>query len=241
MYVRSIMMLVLALTAATLATAQDTLPPGESTPAQPKLSPQQFSQMVSYALGRSVAEDCEMGGVELDLRALQTGINEVQSDKDPQWKEQQLNQVMHMFAMRIQQHIAAENKQRGEAFLAENAKKQAVQATPSGLQYKVLAEGDGATPTEDSVVVCHYRGTFTNGQVFDSSYDRGQPAQFPVQGVIPGWTEALKMMQVGDKYQLFVPSDLAYGAAGREGIGPNETLIFEVELLQVGQRQPQQQ
>ncbi len=176
-----------------------------------------------------------MGGVEIDLRALQAGISEVQAGKEPQGGEQQLSQVMRMFAMRIQQRIAAENKKRGEEFLAKNATQEGVQSTPSGLQYKVLKEGGGATPTEDSVVVCHYRGTFTNGQPFDSSYDRGQPAQFPVTGVIGGWTEALQLMQVGDKYQLFVPSDLAYGPAGRDGIGPNETLIFEVELLQVGQ------
>ncbi len=220
---------------------QDSLPAGETTPPQQQqLSAEQFSQMVSYALGRSVAEDCQMGGIEIDLRALQTGISEVQAGTDPQWKEEQLNQVMHMFAMRIQQRMAANNKNRGEEFLAANAKAEGVQVTPSGLQYKVLKEGDGATPTDDSVVVCHYRGRFINGQVFDSSYERGQPAQFPVTGVIPGWTEALKMMKVGDKYQLFVPSELAYGASGREGIGPNETLIFEVELLQVGQGQPQQ-
>lgn len=235
MSLRIILTLVLVSSAAGFASGQDTLPAGQQAPQQPQLTPEQFSQMVSYALGRSVAEDCRMGGVEIDLRALQAGISEVQAGKEPQGGEQQLSQVMRMFATRIQQRIAAENKKRGEEFLAKNATQEGVQSTPSGLQYKVLKEGSGATPTEDSVVVCHYRGTFTNGQPFDSSYDRGQPAQFPVTGVIGGWTEALQLMQVGDKYQLFVPSDLAYGPAGRDGIGPNETLIFEVELLQVGQ------
>lgn len=237
MMIRSCTSLAAVLVCCALVNAQDALPPGQAANEAPQLSPQQFSQMVSYALGRSVAEDCQRGGVEIDLRALQTGVSEVQAGKDPRWNEQQLNQVMHMFAMRIQQQIAADNKQQGEEFLAANAKKEGVQTTASGLQYKILQEGDGATPTEDSVVICHYRGQFINGQVFDSSYERGQPAQFPVQGVIPGWTEALQLMQVGDKYQLFVPANLAYGESGRDGIGPNETLIFEVELLQVGEGQ----
>lgn len=225
----------LLLAAPMVVLAQDTLPAGQAPPQQPQLTPQQFAQMVSYALGRSVAEDCQMGGVEIDLRALQTGINEVKAGKAPQWNEEELSQVMHAFAMRIQQRIAAENKQRGAEFLAANAKKDGVQVTPSGLQYKVLQPGTGASPTDESVVICHYRGHFINGQVFDSSYEGGQPIQFPVQGVIPGWTEALKLMKEGAKWQLFVPSDLAYGPNGREGIGPNETLIFEVELLKVGE------
>lgn len=216
--------------------AQDTLPTGQPANEQPpQLSPEKFSQMVSYALGRSIAEDCKMGGVQLDVRAMQTGINEVQQDRESQWTDQELNQAMQMFAAKIQQSVATNNKKQGDEFLAENAKQPGVKVTPSGLQYKVLKQGNGASPTDDSVVVCHYRGTFINGQEFDSSYRRGQPAQFPVQGVIDGWTEALKMMKVGDKWQLFVPSDLAYGPTGQDRIGPNETLVFEVELLQVGQ------
>lgn len=215
-------------------------PPAGEAPQQPQMTEEQFAQMVSYALGRSIADDCRMGGVRLDTRAMMTGINEVGAGKDPQWQEEQLNQVMQAFAVRIQQHIADENKQRGEAFRAANAKKPGVQVTPSGLQYKVLQEGDGATPTDNSMVVCHYTGSFVDGQVFESSRDAGQPAQFPVTRVIPGWTEALKMMKVGDKYQLVIPPELAYGPQGDRGIGPNETLVFEIELLQVGQL-PQQQ
>lgn len=232
MIVRFLVMAICLAIVPLTATAQDTLPAGQPAAEAPQMTPEQFSQMVSYALGRSVAEDSKRGGVPLDMKALQTGIAEVQNNQQPRWSEEQLNQVMRMFAMRIQQRIAAENKKRGQEFLAENAKQEGVQVTPSGLQYKVLKRGDGPKPTADSMVACHYRGSFINGQVFDTSYG-GQPAQFPVQRVIPGWTEALQMMSVGDKLQLFVPSELAYSQAGRDGIGPNETLIFEVELLQV--------
>lgn len=243
MFSRSTCLAMLLVAVPVVVVAQDTLPNGQPAAEQPpQMSPEKFSQMVSYALGRSIAEDCKMGGVQLDMRAMQTGINEVQQDRPSQWSDQELNQAMQMFAMKIQQSVANNNKQQGEAFLAENAKQPDVKVTPSGLQYKVLKQGDGPSPTDDSAVVCHYRGTFINGQEFDSSYRGGQPARFPVQGVIAGWTEALKMMKVGAKWQLFVPADLAYGPEGKGPIGPNETLIFEVELLQVGQapRAPRQ-
>lgn len=235
----------LLLVAPSITSAQDTLPAGGpgGQPAQPpQMSPEEFNQMVSYALGRSIAEDCKMGGVTLDARAMQTGINEVQGNRPPQWTEQQLSQAMQMFAVKIQQQVAANNKKAGEDYLAANAKKEGVQVTPSGLQYKVIKQGTGATPTDSDVVVCHYKGTFINGQEFDSSYRRGQPAQFPVRGVIDGWTEALKLMKVGDKWQLFIPSELAYGEGGQERIGPNETLLFDIELLQIAEPQarPQQ-
>ncbi len=238
MFVRFSLMACMLTIASGIANGQDTLPPGGQDGQQKQLSPEQYSQIVSYALGRSIAEDCQMGGVQIDIRALQTGVNEVAAGKPPQWKEAELNQVMHQFAMRVQQQVAANNKQRGEEFLTQNAKQPGVQVTPSGLQYKVLQNGNGATPTDGSVVVCHYTGSFTDGRVFESSRQAGQPAQFPVGRVIPGWTEALKMMKVGDKYQLFIPSDLAYGPQGHQNIGPNETLVFELELLQVGQPQP---
>lgn len=233
---RSILAAGLLLLAPLTALAQSPPAGGQPGAQAQQMSPQQFNQMVSYALGRSVAEDCKLGGVQLDLRALQTGINEVQADKDPQFSEAQMNQAMQNFAMRIQQQTAANNKQEGDRFLASNAQQPGVQTTPSGLQYKILKEGDGASPTDQSLVTCHYRGTFINGEEFDSSYG-GEPARFPVRGVIAGWTEALKLMQVGDKWQLFVPSDLAYGEAGRPGIGPNETLLFEIELLDVSAMQ----
>ena len=127
-----------------------------------------------------------------------------------------------------------DNRAEGEAFLAENAQREGVVTLPSGLQYEVLEEGDGATPRRRSTVVVHYSGTLIDGTPFDSSYSRGEPAKFPVNRVIPGWTEALQLMQVGDKWRLFIPADLAYGDRGAGPvIGPGSTLIFEVELLEV--------
>ena len=126
------------------------------------------------------------------------------------------------------------NAKEGAAFLAENKNKEGVITLESGLQYKVLKSGDGPSPKETDTVVTHYRGNLINGEIFDSSYKRGQPATFPVSGVIAGWTEALQKMKVGDKWQLFIPSNLAYGENGAgQKIGPNEVLIFELELLEI--------
>ena len=131
---------------------------------------------------------------------------------------------------------AEKNKKEGEAFLAENKKKEGVVTLPSGLQYKVIKEGDGQMPKDTDMVTVNYRGTLVDGTEFDSSYKRGNPATFPVNGVIPGWQEALKLMKVGSKWQLFVPAGLAYGEKGAGStIGPNATLIFEVELLSISE------
>jgi FKBP-type peptidyl-prolyl cis-trans isomerase FklB len=133
-----------------------------------------------------------------------------------------------------QQAQAKQNKQEGEAFLAENKKKKGVTTLPSGLQYQVIRSGKGASPKASDTVVTHYHGTLINGKVFDSSVDRGQPATFPVARVIKGWTEALQKMKVGDKWKIYVPSQLAYGAAGAPPkIGPDSALIFDIELLEI--------
>ena len=150
-------------------------------------------------------------------------------------------EVQKSFAERLQAKRAAEmqaaatkNKAEGEAFLSKNKSAPGVKTTASGLQYKVITEGKGPKPTGSDQVKVHYTGTLLDGTKFDSSYDRGQPAQFALNGVIKGWTEALQLMNVGSKYKLFVPSDLGYGENGTPGpIGPNATLIFEVELLEV--------
>jgi FKBP-type peptidyl-prolyl cis-trans isomerase len=144
---------------------------------------------------------------------------------------QQEMQQREQARMQAMQAMAEKNKRDGAAFLAENKTKPGVQVTPSGLQYRVIQKGEGPAPTANDTVQCHYRGTFLNGTEFDSSYRRGEPAEFPVTRVIPGWTEALQLMHVGDKWQLFIPSDLAYGPDGDRGIAPNETLLFEIELL----------
>jgi len=143
-------------------------------------------------------------------------------------KEMQAKMVAEM------QALAAKNKAAGEAFLAENAKKEGVVVTDSGLQYKIIEEGEGPSPGPSDMATVNYRGTLIDGTQFDSSYDRGQPATFPVGGVIAGWTEALQLMKPGAKWQLFIPADLAYGERGAgKDIGPNSTLVFDVELLSV--------
>ena len=134
----------------------------------------------------------------------------------------------------VSQPAVNNSRQEGTAFLAENKIKEGVVTLPSGLQYKIIKEGKGKKPVGIDTVVCHYRGTLINGKEFDSSYKRGEPASFPVSGVIPGWTEALQMMPVGSKWQLFIPSNLAYGEQGAGAdIGPDEALVFEVELLSI--------
>ena len=136
-------------------------------------------------------------------------------------------------AMKKQSEEADKNKAKSAEFLEKNKTAEGVKVTASGLQYIVVSEGTGAIPTKTDTVKCHYKGTLITGEQFDSSYDRGQPAEFPVGGVIPGWTEALQMMKVGSKYKLFIPPELAYGASGRPGIPPNSALVFEVELLDI--------
>ena len=142
--------------------------------------------------------------------------------------------VLTALGLQFEAEAQASNRAEGEAFLAQNAEREGVASLPSGLQYEVLAEGDGATPGRRSTVVVHYRGTLIDGTEFDSSHARGEPARFRVDQVIPGWTEALQRMQVGDTWKLFIPADLAYGDRGAGPlIAPGSTLIFEVELLEV--------
>jgi FKBP-type peptidyl-prolyl cis-trans isomerase len=154
-----------------------------------------------------------------------------------------LMQLQKDMQEKMQAKAAAEgdaNKKEGDAFLAANKTKEGVVTLPSGLQYKILKPGSGPKPTASDSVVCNYKGTLINGTEFDSSYKRGEPATFPVTGVIKGWTEALQLMPVGSKWQLFIPSDLAYGPRGTPGgpIGPNATLTFEVELMSIEEKPP---
>lgn len=141
---------------------------------------------------------------------------------------------MKFFGFKDRKQQAEENLSQGEAFLAENGKREEVVSLPSGLQYEVIHDGNGETPGNTDTVVTHYRGTLIDGKEFDSSHRRGEPARFPVNRVISGWTEALQLMKVGSKWKLFIPSDLAYGERGAgKVIGPNATLIFEIELLEI--------
>ncbi len=179
--------------------------------------------------------------VPVDPNVLLRGLKDALAGGKTQLTEEQakaaLTEVQNEIRQKQQAQMQAEgemNKKEGEAFLAANKGKEGVVTLPSGLQYKILTPGTGPKPTTADTVVCNYRGTLINGTEFDSSYKRGQPATFPVSGVIKGWTEALPLMPVGSKWQLFIPADLAYGdrAPGPE-IGPNSTLIFEVELLSI--------
>lgn len=198
-------------------------------------------EKVSYSIGIGIARDFKQQGVEVDqdifIRGLVDGLNA----KKPIMSEEDLKATASAYQAELKQKqtearkaTAENNKKMGDAYLAKNKTQKGVITTESGLQYKIIKKGDGAKPTDDSMVECHYKGTLIDGTEFDSSYRRGQPATFPVKGVIPGWKEALKLMPVGSKWELVVPSELAYGerGAGRE-IGPNATLVFEVELLSI--------
>lgn len=190
----------------------------------------------SYAIGLSIGNNLKEQELDLDAQQLVQGLMDALKGAEPKLSEEQLRGAMQQFQQRqIAKMKARQDAAQAESakFLVENAKKPGVKTTESGLQYKVLKSGDGPSPKAEDTVTVHYRGTLTDGTEFDSSYKRGQPATFPVNGVIAGWTEALQLMQVGDRWQLVIPSELAYGERGTPGgpIGPNATLVFEVELL----------
>jgi FKBP-type peptidyl-prolyl cis-trans isomerase FklB len=189
---------------------------------------------VSYSIGLNIGTNLSRQNVEINADALMAGITDGIAGK-PQLTQDQIKEVMTTFEkdMQAKQKAAGEkNAAEGAKFLEENKKKEGVKTTASGLQYKVLKEGTGAQPKGTDTVTVNYRGTMINGKEFDSSYKRGQPATFPLNGVIKGWTEGLQLMKAGAKYQFFVPPGLAYGerAVGPD-ISPNSTLIFEIELL----------
>ncbi len=192
------------------------------------------SEKAGYAVGLDIGASLKRFESGIELKALFRGIEDSLKGNKPLLTQEEAATVRSDLFKRIQEELAEKNLKEGEAFLAENKNKEGVVTTASGLQYIVLKEGDGATPEATEQVTVHYRGTLLDGTEFDSSYSRGQPATFPVRGVIAGWTEALQLMKVGSKYRLFIPSKLAYGERGAgQRIGPNATLIFEVELLDI--------
>jgi FKBP-type peptidyl-prolyl cis-trans isomerase FklB len=199
---------------------------------------------VSYSVGVEIGNNLKNLKVDMNLDFLVRGIRDVLSETKLLMTEQEIRSTMMAFqkelmAKREQQMkvLGEKNKREGESFLAENKKTEGVTALPSGLQYKVLKAGTGKTPTDANTVIVHYRGTLIDGTEFDSSYRRGRPATFQVKGVIPGWIEALKLMQEGAKWQLFIPPNLAYAERGAGSvIGPNATLIFEVDLISVQEK-----
>ncbi len=195
---------------------------------------------VSYIIGMDIGNNLKKQSIDIDPNILAKGIKDAFTSGKPLLTEKEIQETMTAFQKEMtakKEEAAKQNKKDGESFLAENKKKEGVKTLPSGLQYKVIKAGAGKKPKSTDTVTVHYRGTLINGTEFDSSYKRGQTVSFQVSGVIPGWTEALQLMEEGAKWQLFIPSNLAYGERGAGGvIGPNATLIFEVELVSIQEK-----
>jgi FKBP-type peptidyl-prolyl cis-trans isomerase len=203
-------------------------PPGGNAPAAAPLAT--LEQQASYAIGLDFARRLKMDGAPVDTEGLVRGIRAGLSDGKPELTDEQMNAVMQKFLVVLRAKRAEPAKREGAAFLAENAKKPGVKQTASGLQYKVIKAGTGPSPKATDTVQVHYTGKFLSGESFDSSAG-GEPTKFAANQVIPGWTEALQLMRVGDKWELYIPSDLAYGDSGNQRIPPGTLLHFEVELL----------
>jgi FKBP-type peptidyl-prolyl cis-trans isomerase FklB len=207
--------------------------------AQTKTAPKTKKEMISYSIGVNIGKDLKMKTQELDINNafLLQGIKDAVNGSKTTMSEKDIEATMMAFQQEMagkMKNIAEKNKKEGDAFLEANKKKDGVITLPSGLQYKVIKEGSGAKPTATQTVKCNYRGTLIDGKEFDSSYKRGEPTEFPVGQVIKGWTEALQLMPVGSKWQLFIPSNLAYGEnGGGSMIGPNAALIFDIELISI--------
>ncbi len=174
--------------------------------------------------------------VPVDAAILARGVKDAMAGGKLLLTDDEMKTVLTQLQSEVAHSAGAAARKEGEAFLAANKSKEGVVTLPSGLQYKILTAGKGPKPTANDTVTCNYRGTLVNGKEFDSSYKRGEPVSFSVTGVIGGWTEALQLMPVGSKWQLFIPADLAYGDRGKGDIAPGETLIFEVELLSIGEQ-----
>jgi len=221
---------------------------GAASAADPKMTLKDDKDKISYSIGLNIGRSMKQQGLDINPDALAAAMKDVFAGAKPQLTDEEMKQVMQEFEqkmiakqMALREKAQAEaaaagpkNKADGEKFLADNKKKEGIKTTASGLQYKVITAGTGKTPKATDTVKTHYRGTLINGTEFDSSYKRGEPAEFPVNGVIKGWTEALQLMKEGAKWQLFIPSELAYGERGAgKDIGPNSTLIFDIELISV--------
>jgi len=195
---------------------------------------------VSYIIGTQIARNFTSQEIEVNVDALTMGLKDALAKKPLAMSNEEMQKVYAGFQSQMRAKMAAKqaaeaskNLAAGNAFLEANKSKEGVKALPSGLQYKVITEGTGKSPTAEDKVKTNYRGTLIDGTEFDSSYKRGRPAEFPVNGVIKGWTEALQLMKEGSKWELYIPADLAYGSRPRPGIPANSTLVFEVELLEV--------
>ncbi|WP_201576834.1 MULTISPECIES: FKBP-type peptidyl-prolyl cis-trans isomerase [Psychrobacter] len=198
------------------------------------------TEKVGYSLGFMMAEGNKEAVQDLNLDTFEQGFRDGYEGKESALTQEQMEEVLMTYQQEQEEKFvqdmqtkAEDNKAKGEAFLAENAKKEGVQVTDTGLQYKVLEAGTGKSPKATDIVEVNYEGKLIDGTVFDSSYERGEPIEFPLNQVIAGWTEGLQLMKEGGKYEFYIPADIAYGEAGNAGIEPNSTLIFTVELLSV--------
>jgi FKBP-type peptidyl-prolyl cis-trans isomerase FkpA len=208
-----------------------------ATPADLSSDPQKFSYSIGFDIGHSLSQIKD----NVDVKALEKGIEEAVDGKTARLTDQQREEIKNAVAKKIQEKQVAErkaaadkNKEEGDKFLADNGKKPGIKTTASGLQYEVLTEGKGDHPKASDKVTVNYKGTLIDGTVFDSSYDRGQPVSFPLGNVIPGWTEGVQLMTPGSKYKFYIPSGMAYGERGAPPkIGPNSALVFEVELISI--------
>ncbi len=200
-----------------------------------------FEEKASYDLGVDIGNNVKQFATSLDRDALVDGLLDALSEREPRLSPEEVSELVRELLAKAQEENARRsieqaevNMQEGEEFLAENKAKEGVVETASGLQYIVLTEGEGPSPVAADRVKVHYEGKLLDGKVFDSSYERGEPSEFVLNAVIPGWTEGVQLMKVGSKYRFFVPSNLAYGGrGGGQDIGPNTTLIFEVELISI--------
>jgi len=227
----------------TTAAAKSTAAPAALTTKKDK-----FSYALGMNIGNGLGQNLKKQSVEVDWNLVAQGMKDAAAGSKTRLTTEEakavLTEVQNEIGKQQQEKMqaaGAKNKSEGEAFLAANKSKEGVVTLPSGLQYKIMTQGTGPKPKADDTVKCNYRGTLINGTEFDSSYKRGEPATFPVSGVIKGWTEALQLMPVGSKWQLFVPSNLAYGERGAGAdIGPDATLIFEVELISIQDKSKEQ-
>ena len=237
----SLVLLLATLAFVSSTQAQDKTADSKASAAAPDPA---LNEKVSYFIGTQIGNDFQKNGIELNLEVFVQAIKDAMDKEQPKYAEAELEAAMQQFQTEMvakqkakADSAAGDNSAEGEKFLAENGKREGVKTTASGLQYEVLKKGDGAKPAATDTVTVHYRGTLLNGKEFDSSYSRNEPTSFPLNQVIPGWTEGLQLMNVNSKYKFFVPSKLAYADRGAgSDIGPNATLIFEVELLSIGDK-----
>lgn len=187
----------------------------------------------SYSMGYQFGQNVKTKGVDLDVDVYMSGLRDALGGAKPALSQEEMQATVSGVQQRVMAALAEKNLAAGKAFMNENKKKEGVVTLPSGLQYKVIKQGSGKSPGETDRVTVNYKGSLITGVEFDSSYKRGRPATFPVKGVIPGWTQALKMMKEGAKWELVIPPELAYGSQGMGPIPPDSTLIFEVELISV--------